>query len=113
MTRLQLRRLALQATRRPELLPVLQDALLESAEYGRLFEQAIAIAREDARHDENTGFIAQVVSFKIASSRSPFAVQGFRPSDFALDNSRGWLRILASCDEVPVYHVPIRRRRQR
>ena len=48
MTRFQLRRLALQATRRPELLPVLQDALLESATYGPRFEQAIAVVHHDS-----------------------------------------------------------------
>ena len=49
MTRLQLRRLALEASRRPELLPALQDALLESPDYGPLFERIIVEARETAR----------------------------------------------------------------
>ena len=48
MTSLELRRLALRATRNPtQWLPVLQDALLER--YGRQFENEIADARRSAR----------------------------------------------------------------
>ena len=115
MTRFQLRRLALQATRRPDLLPVLQDALLESAEYGPKFEVAIQSAHERAsrrlpalwvRRGANDWIEAcveaMVVGFSPRLGMQPFVVYKFVRED--LDR-----RAYARAGYVPVYVVPIGR----
>ena len=99
MTRLQLRRLALQATRRPELIPALQDALLESPYYGPKFEEMIAKARE-----ENTPGLHTVIVFA-ASLEPHFSIRKFYDSDFDWSWRYSLARRHARLGEVPVLVV--------
>ena len=99
MTRFQLRRLALQATRRPELLPVLQDALLESAAYGPAFERAIADAHALADTKRLFPGYGIVVAFG-PGKRPPFLVVRSLIRD---------LGTLSRVDRIPVYVIPWRR----
>ena len=109
MTRFQLRRLALQATRRPDLLPVLQDALLESPDYGETFEWAID--RAHASRDRNDGTVAVVVFSPVYSS-GLFNIHQVDPTDLDWTRSNSWVRHLARGGRIPVYvrHIPERRR---
>ena len=105
MTRFQLRRLALQATRRPELLPVLQDALLES-ELGPEFAEAIETAHEYTRRGSRSSAereIATVVFYP--DHRIPFEVFTLRRVDFVKTDPGSWLSGLARRGRVPVYMV--------
>ena len=99
MTRFQLRRLALQATRRPELLPVLQDALLESAAYGADFENAIKEARLLTR-----GSVWPVVVAFNPRLRTPFA--------WFIGSLSRWRKDWTRRGYTPVYQVDPERRRQ-
>lgn len=112
MTRLELRRLALRATRCPELMPVLQDTLLESPVYGRLFERAIQEARELA--NANPHAAAFVVVFNPSGrlhvrmpfgSETPFRVQMFHGGDFFWQNPDSGIRKLAAAEHVVVFVV--------
>ena len=93
MTRLQLRHLALQSTREPELLPVLQDALLESAAYGAEFELMMDVARDHARR---AGYGVYVVAFN--PTGGTFMIVATPDGDLALAlRHQGW---------VPVFIAP-------
>ena len=107
MTRLQLRRLALQATRRPELLPVLQDALLESAAYGSQFEAAIRKARNFSarvnRVPSPTRPMPFAVFFHPANRHVPFTVIWLGASDYDLTDKNSWLRRMAEQGRALVF----------
>ena len=116
MTRLQLRRLALQATRRPELLPVLQDALLESPVYGDAFERAIERAHADASttpaHVDSLDVarlnpIAVGVFFS-PMSRAPFLHAYLVKRDYDLTSPRSLFRIFHRIQRPLVYQIPVR-----
>ena len=120
MIRLELRRFALRATRRPELLPVLQDALLEH--YGEEFEHAIARAHRQARAAPRGSFAAVVYSLVADRSQprdarraswtprltplSNFDIYHFAPEDLDYTWTDSWVRLLARRGRVPVYLVP-------
>ena len=113
MTRLELRRLALQATRRPELLSVLQDALLESSIYGPAFEVEMDRARRLAESNlAQPPYFAYVVVLPVAfmtrlrsqdQDNAVFHVIGFDERDFDWSDLNGFVRILARRGTVPVF----------
>lgn len=116
MTRFQLRRLALQATRRPELLPALQDALLES-ELGPQFEAAIAIAHDRAarlanetRTSRHYPFAAVVIAFNATSTRkySPFSYHALSATaDADWTRLERWFPESPAEARIPVYILPV------
>ena len=124
MTGLELRRLALRATRNPEWRPILQDALLEH--YGKEFEREIANAHRRAASTVRGSFVAVVYhpvrirlsprnsrrSTWVRSSRpSVFDIMYFEKEDLDYTWPDSWVRILARSGRVPVYLVPTGRRR--
>lgn len=117
MTRLELRRLALQATRNPkEWRPVLQDALLEH--HGEEFEHAIVRAHLVARKAPRGSFVGVIYGpvlrlgprnsrrFTYARKFSAFGTLLFTAGDFDYTWPDSWVRILARSGRVPVYFVP-------
>ena len=107
MTRLELRRLALRATRNPkEWRPVLQDALFEH--YGKVFEKAIADARRRARQMSRGHLVAVVYSPALPGPRrsSPFDIYHFEVEDLDYAWPDSWARLLARRGRVPVYVAP-------
>ena len=110
MTRFQLRRLALQTTRRPELMPVLQDALLEHPVYGRQFEAAIGRANTAAQRYDREGnvlFVGVTFNVKRTYPSSPFGVSTFDIHDADWLNPYSWIRSLGRVGTVVVYAAPI------
>ena len=117
MTRFQLRRLALQATRRPELLPVLQDALLGSSAYGVAFADAIETAHRQARLAETGGFQSSwrppgVTSVAVVFQPGvpppfTFDVYGLEAADFDATRPHSIARFLANRGRILVYTVPV------
>lgn len=105
MTPFQLRRLAFQATRRPELLPVLQDALLESPVYGAAFEWAMQRARDSAAEQwraapDTADAWRLAVVFDPRGGQPPlpdaaFYIYTLRNTDFDWANPGSWVRVLA------------------
>ena len=114
MTSFQLRRLALQATRRPELMPVLQDALLESPVYGADFANAIEAAHRNARAIKSPAITRWGVVFRPAiRPKYVFDVYGFEEADLERMRPSSWARFFASRGRVIVYMVPVPKRAQR
>lgn len=111
MTLLALRRLALRATRQPELLPALQDALLESR-LGPLLEETIAAAhRRAADYPRTSTWIVFFYPFarkhlRYLSRAFWFDVYSFRDSDLHVDDPDSRLRRLIREGNIPVYFVP-------
>lgn len=113
MTRLQLRRLALQATRRPELLPVLQDALLESALAPR-FEEAVGEARELAAQNPGQCYGVIFALRPDPDRPAPFYVYRFRPDfDFNPANRESLIRRVLRRGHVPVFFAQTKGPRRR
>lgn len=114
MTPFQLRRLALQATRRSELWPVLQDALLESPAYGRSFERAMAEAHVRCKRNLGTmDPISFVVVFDpleevFSHDFGLFDIYAFYSHDFDWSVPHSALREFARSGRIPVYaaHPP-------
>ena len=108
MTRFQLRRLALQATRRPELLPVLQDALLEHPTYGPHFEGAIERA-EGAAASSPWGPRYQVDGYAVIfdphawEETDRFLVSLFYTDDLDWSQPTSWIRWYAKRGRSVVY----------
>lgn len=110
MNLLALRRLALRATRQPELLPALQDALLESR-FGPLLEETIAAAHHRADNYPRSTWIVFFYPFarkhlRYLSRAFWFDVYGFRDSDLHVDDPDSRLRRLIREGNIPVYFVP-------
>lgn len=109
MTPFQLRRLALQATRRPELLPALQDALLESP-LATAFEEAMAHARSKAAKLSRAelGEWHYAVVFEPRSKLGPhslkrFHTYAFRTADFDWADPSSGMRTLARMGSLVVF----------
>ena len=102
MTRLQLRRLALQATRRPELLPVLQDALLESPVYGTRFEHAMGTARGYAARVPH-GIFVVAFDTRLHLPHDAIRVVQFDERDFDWARTGSWVRNMGRHSMAPVF----------
>ena len=105
MTRFELRRLALRASRNPaEWRPVLQDALLET--YGRSAEELLRRAHMYARSFSSGTYYVTIVFDPRSVARRPLEMYTLRPEDFDPTWPDSWARLFQRTGRFIAFIVP-------